>query len=60
MFNAESKPTVCEVPKISLSIVAGIPITGILYSLLKTCAPLNVPSPPITMSASIELSRRLL
>ena len=60
MFKAESKPTVCEVPKISLSMVAGIPITGILCSLLKISAPVRVPSPPITTRASIELSKRLL
>ena len=44
---------VASVPQRSLSIVPGIPITGILNSCAKTRAPVNVPSPPITISASI-------
>ena len=46
----------CEVPKISLSIVPGIPITGKLYSLLKTTPPVKDPSPPITTRPSMLLS----
>ena len=46
----------CEVPKISLSIVPGIPITGKLYSLLKTTPPVKDPSPPITTKPSMLLS----
>ena len=56
MLVAESKPIVCDVPKISLSIVAGIPITGKLNSELKINPPVNVPSPPITISPSILCS----
>ena len=46
----------CEVPKISLSIVPGIPITGKLYSLLKTTPPVKDPSPPITPRPAMLLS----
>ena len=47
---------VCVVPKISLSIVPGIPIIGNLYSSLKMTAPVNDPSPPITTIPSISFS----
>ena len=60
VFVAESKPIVWEVPKISLSIVAGIPITGKLNSLLNINPPVNVPSPPITIKPSILFSFKYL
>ena len=44
----------------SLSIVPGIPIIGILYSSLKTEAPVKVPSPPIVIRASIPSDFNLL
>src|SRR3546814_2512460 len=56
---AVSKPMVKSVPNKSLSMVPGIPMTGKPNSREKTSAPLNVPSPPITMSASPSAAFRL-
>ena len=44
----------------SLSIVAGIPITGKLFSSLNINPPVNVPSPPITIRPSISFFFKLL
>ena len=52
------------VPKISLSMVPGIPMTGKLYSSLKISAPVKVPSPPMVTKAStpafVKLSKAFL
>ena len=48
-----SYPIVASVPHRSLSIVPGIPTTGTLYSCAKRRAPVKVPSPPMTINASI-------
>ena len=53
VLSAVSYPRVKFVPKISLSIVPGIPIIGKLYSLLKIMPPVKVPSPPISTKASM-------
>jgi hypothetical protein len=55
VFSAVSYPMVKSVPKISLSIVPGTPITFIPNSSLKILAPVKVPSPPIHTKASIPI-----
>ena len=53
VLSAVSYPMVASVPQRSLSMVPGIPMMGTLYSCAKSLAPVNVPSPPMAMSASI-------
>ena len=60
VLTAVSNPIVKSLPAISLSIVPGIPIQGMSNSLLNFCAPLKLPSPPITTMPSIPLFLRLL
>ena len=60
VFTAVSKPMVSSVPKTSLSMVAGTPTIRVLLSLLKSNAPLNEPSPPITTKPSTLLAANVL
>ena len=60
VLRAVSYPKVWEVPKRSLSIVPGIPITGKLNSSENFRPPVKEPSPPITTKPSISLAFILL
>ena len=55
VFTAVSKPMVSSVPATSLSMVPGMPMTGIPIS-CSAFAPWKDPSPPITMRPSIPAS----